>query len=70
MLAWLAVTAFSVICLFMYRHNKQRRARELESNQAFHEAFMACHSNDLCNYCDAFKTGDGEVHHLPSCSRR
>jgi hypothetical protein len=31
---------------------------------------MARHGNDLCRYCDAYKTGDGVIHHAPACSRR
>lgn len=32
-----------------------------------HEAWETRHKDDLCRYCDAYKTGDGEIHHSPSC---
>lgn len=33
-------------------------------------AFEARHKDDLCRYCDAYRTGDGEIHHAPSCRNR
>jgi len=69
-LAWVTILAISLMWVIGERYGKQKKARELADNHRFHEAFMARHAGDLCRYCDAYKTGDGVIHHAPSCSQR
>jgi hypothetical protein len=66
-LAWVAVLAFSVLCMVMHDYNKKKEAREREDRRRSHEGWQARHKDDLCNYCDAWRDGDGNVHHAPSC---
>ncbi|MBM3727917.1 MAG: hypothetical protein FJW40_21140 [Acidobacteria bacterium] len=69
-LAWLALLAFSALCIFMHDYNKKKKARQIKERRAAHESWLARHKDDLCNYCDAWRDGDGNVHHAPSCRNR
>jgi hypothetical protein len=65
-LAWLALAAFILIAVVVYRRNEMESAQEHRRQ----EAWEARHKDDLCRYCDAYKTGDGEIHHTPTCAGR
>jgi|ERR1017187_40294 hypothetical protein len=69
-LAWVALVAFSGLCVFMRDYNKQQKSREMEDRRSFHESWQARHKDDLCNYCDASKDGEGNIRHAPSCRNR
>jgi hypothetical protein len=66
-LAWIALAAFSGLCVFMHDYNKKKKTREMEDRRRSHESWQARHKDDLCNYCDAWKDGEGNIRHAPSC---